>query len=141
MSAYLSKEEFRFAVSEFGRGEIFEDFAKSFLCHILGDEFTPVGGTKDKGIDGSLRLFGRKGQPAFIYQISTELSYESKIESTIATLEANNVTVQKLVYVTGRKVNGKDLIEDSFLTNHKVPLTIYDVEWFASNVISDEHLV
>jgi hypothetical protein len=140
MEVSISKEDFRFALTEFGRGEIFEDFAKSFLCHVLGDEFIPVGGSKDKGIDGSLRIFKRKTNTSFVYQISTELGYEQKIESTIKTLLENKVTVDKLIYVTGRKVNSKDTIEDNFLNKYKIPLTIFDVEWFASNVMGDERL-
>jgi len=137
----ISKEEFKYALSEFGKGEIFEDFAKSFLSHVLGDEFVPIGGTKDKGIDGSQRIFKRKTQETFIYQISTELGYEQKIENTIETLQKNEVTVDKMIYVTGRKINNKNSIEDNFFNKHKIHLTIFDVEWFATNIIGDERLI
>lgn len=137
----VNKEEFKYALSEFGKGEIFEDFAKSFLSYVIGDEFIPVGGTKDKGIDASLRLFGRKTQDSFIYQISTELSFEQKIDDTYKILEKNNIKLDKLFYITGRKLNNKYSIEDSFFTTYKIPLTIYDVEWFASHVMGDERLI
>ncbi len=137
----IGKEEFKYALSEFGKGEIFEEFAHSFLCCVLADEFLPIGGTKDKGIDASMRLYRRNTHDAFIYQISTELSYEQKIEDTIVKLKKNDITVDRLVYVTGRKLNKKDKVEDNFLTKHKIPLTIYDVEWFASHVVGDEKLI
>ncbi|MCK5138080.1 MAG: hypothetical protein KAR19_20010 [Bacteroidales bacterium] len=140
-NATIGKEEFRYALTEFGKGEIFEEFALSFLSHVLADEFIPVGGTKDKGIDASMRIFTRNTHSKFIYQISTELSYEQKINDTIATLNKNDIYVDKLIYVTGRKLNQKDRVEDSFLADYKIPLTIYDVEWFASHVIDDERLI
>jgi len=137
----LSKEAFRYALTNFGKGEIFEEFALSFLCFILSDKFIPVGGTKDKGIDGSMRLYQRNIHPTFIYQISTELDYKDKIEDSINKLLKNKITTDQLVYVTSRKITDKSTVEDDFLSIHKIPLKIFDVEWFASNVVNDERLV
>jgi hypothetical protein len=137
----INKEAFRHALSNFGEGLIFEDFAHSFMSRIIGDEFVPVGGTKDKGIDGSLRLFFRKTKPTFIYQISTELDFVGKIKDSADKLLKNKVSVDQIVYVTCRKVNDKNAIEDSFLEERKFPLKIFDVEWFTSNVVNDERLV
>lgn len=137
----INKEAFRHALSNFGDGMIFEEFANSFMSRIIGDEFVPVGGTKDKGIDGSLRLYSRKTKPTFIYQISTELDFVGKIKDSADKLLKNKVTVDQIVYVTSRKVNDKNSIEDSFLEVRKFPLKIFDVEWFASNVVNDERLV
>ncbi|WP_340075286.1 hypothetical protein [Leptobacterium sp. I13] len=141
MELTINKEEFKYALSEFGKGEIFEEFAHSFLSQVLGDEFIPVGGTKDKGIDGSLKVYSRSTHPTFIYQISTELGYEKKIQGSIEKLIMNDVNVDRLIYVTGRKVNQKNTIEDNFIQTNKINLTIYDVEWFASNVTNDERLI
>jgi len=141
MEITINKEEFKYALSEFGKGEVFEDFAHSFLSQVLGDEFIPVGGTKDKGIDGSLKVYSRSTHPTFIYQISTELAYEKKIQGSIEKLIMNDVNVDRLIYVTGRKVNSKNTIEDNFIKTNQINLTIYDVEWFASNVTNDERLI
>jgi len=137
----LNKEAFKFALSNFGKGEIFESFAHSFLCYVLADKFIPVGGTKDKGIDGSMRLYQKNTHPTFIYQISTEQDYNNKIEDTINKLVKNNITTDQLVYVTSRKINDKSKVEDNFLVKHNIPLRIFDVEWFASNVVNDERLI
>ena len=137
----INKEAFRYALSNFGKGEIFEEFAHSFISRVVGDEFVPVGGTKDKGIDGSLRLYNRKTRPSFIYQISTELDVVGKIEDSSNKLIRNEITVSQLVYVTSRKVNDKNGLEDSFLDKNQFPLKIFDVEWFVSNVVNDEQLV
>ena len=136
----INKESFKYALSNFGKGEIFEEFSHSFLSFVLGDKFIPVGGTKDKGIDGSMRLYYRNTHPTFIYQISTELDYKEKIEDSIAKLKQNNIKTDQLVYVTSRKINVKSNVEDDFLEKHKIPLRIMDVEWFASNVTNDEKL-
>lgn len=141
MELTINKEEFKYALSEFGKGEIFEEFAHSFLSQVLGDEFIPVGGTKDKGIDGSLRLYSRSTHPTFIYQISTELGYEQKIQTSYEKLVGNEVKLDRFFYVTGRKINQKNTIEDNFFAKNKVTLTIFDVEWFASNVTNDERLI
>lgn len=136
----INKESFRFALSNFGKGEIFEEFAHSFLSLVLADKFIPVGGTKDKGIDGLMRIYYRNTHPTFIYQISTESDYKEKIEDSIKKLLKNKISTSQLVYVTSRKINDKSKIEDDFLALHKIPLRILDVEWFASNVTNDERL-
>lgn len=137
----VNKEAFKYALSNFGKGEVFEEFAHSFLSQVLADKFIPVGGTKDKGIDGSLRLYKKNTTPTFIYQISTELDYIGKINDSIEKLKKNGITIDQLVYVTSRKINDKSKIEDNFLIKNKIPLRIIDVDWFASNVINDEKLV
>jgi len=137
----INRDAFKYALSNFGEGTVFENFAHSFLSKVIGDEFIPVGGTKDKGIDGSLRLYSRNTKPTFIYQISTELDVKGKIQDTINKLLSNGITVTQLVYVTSRKVNAKNNLEDEFLENSNVPLKIFDVDWFASNVVNDEKLV
>ena len=137
----VNKEAFKYALSNFGKGEVFEEFAHSFLSQVLADKFIPVGGTKDKGIDGSLRLYQKNTTPTFIYQISTELDYIGKINDSIEKLKKNGITIDQLVYVTSRKINDKSKIEDDFLVKNKIPLRILDVEWVASNVINDERLV
>ena len=136
----ISTEAFKYALSNFGKGEIFEEFAHSFLSHVFGDKFIPVGGTKNKGIDEFVRLYYRNSHPTFIYQISTESDYKDKIEDSITKLRKNKVTVDQLVYVTSRKLNDKSKLEDDFLTTHKIPLRILDVDWFSSNVVNDERL-
>ena len=137
----INKEAFKYALSNFGKGEIFEEFSHSFLSIVLADKFIPVGGTKDKGIDGTMRLYYKNTNQTFIYQISTESDYKEKIEDSIKKLIKNNITTDQLVYVTCRKINDKSKIEDDFLVTHRIPLRIIDVEWFASNVINDERLV
>jgi uncharacterized protein (DUF2164 family) len=137
----INRNAFKYALSNFGEGSVFEEFAQSFLSKIVGDEFIPVGGTKDKGIDGSLRLFSRTTKPTFIYQISTELDVRGKVKDSIEKLIKNGITVSQFVYVTSRKVNDKNTLEDEFLEQSKIPLKIFDVEWFASNVVTDERLV
>lgn len=137
----INKKSFKYALSNFGEGTVFEEFAHSFISEVIGDEFIPVGGTKDKGIDGSLRLYNRNTKPTFIYQISTELDIEGKIQNSIDKLNDNKITVSQLVYVTSRKVNDKNRIEDDFLEVNNIPLKIFDVEWFASNIVNNERLV
>src|SRR5690606_38399272 len=87
------------------------------------------------------RLFNRTTKPTFIYQISTELDARGKIKDSIEKLLINGISISQFVYVTSRKVNDKNSIEDEFLEQSKIPLKIFDVEWFASNVVTDERLV
>ena len=42
----------KFALSRIEDGFVFENFAQTFLAPVLGHSFLPVGGIKDKGIDG-----------------------------------------------------------------------------------------
>ena len=43
---------FEYVLSEVKDGNIFERFIQDLLCQILGQEFKPTGGVKDRGIDG-----------------------------------------------------------------------------------------
>ncbi len=61
---------FEFALTKIKDGLLFEEFGCQFLGHILGYSFIPVGGMKDRGIDGLEHLFHRSGYDRYIYQFS-----------------------------------------------------------------------
>lgn len=140
MELVINLEAFKYALSNFGKGEVFETFAQSFLTGVIGADFIPVGGVKDKGVDGFLKAYHRLSHPKIIYQISTEIDIVNKINDTQQVLQKNGIALDQLVYVTSRKINNKDKVEDDFLTTHRTSLKIYDVDWFASNVVYDEKL-
>lgn len=134
-------EAFKYALSNFGKGVIFENFAHPFMSHVIGDEFIPVGGSRDRGIDGLKSIYSRGSSEKYIYQISTEIDVEGKVNNTVETLDKNGIEYSRLFYVTSRKVNSKDKIEDAFFDRYGKPLTINDVIWFSTNVQTDEILV
>jgi len=137
MDTKIDIEAFKYALSQNIEGFVFEKFAQQFLAIVLSDEFIPVGGKKDKGIDAFRHVFKRNIYEKYIYQISTELSTEQKISDSIETLQKNDIKADRFFYVTNRNVTGKDGIEDSFFETYKIPLTIYDINWFALNVVND----
>ena len=49
---------FEFALIQIKDDYIFERFAQDLLCQRLGHTFVPVGGVKDRGIDGLNHCFG-----------------------------------------------------------------------------------
>ena len=130
-------EEFEYAVSNLDDGFLFEKFAQAFLSAVIGENFISVGGTKDKGLDGFERIYCQENRESYIYQISTEKRAHDKIMRTIIKLQKNNKDFDKLVYVTNRKINNKDEIEDDVYETTNNRVRIYDIAWFVSNVVSN----
>lgn len=129
----IDKDAFEYAIKKIDDGFIFENFAVSFLNSVLGYEFIPVGGTKDKGIDGYQHIFSRGGNEKNIYQLSTEKTFEDKICNTIEKLNKNKVSFERIYYVTNRKLNNTDTVIEDIYEKYKIPVTIWDIRWFSSN--------
>ena len=86
-SETIDKDAFKDAINQIDDGFVFENFAQSFLNAYLGHSFTPVGGSKDKGLDGFEHVFHRNERELLIYQMSTEKNTEDKIRDTLLKLE------------------------------------------------------
>ncbi len=106
----LSDDGFKYALNQINDGFVFENFALRFLPLILGYEFMPVGGVKDKGIDGLNYIYSRAGFEKNTFQLSTETNTEGKIENSLQKLIDNEIPFDSFVYVTNRAVNNKDTI-------------------------------
>lgn len=137
----IDKTAFEHAIAKIDDGKIFESFAIDFLAATLGYEFIPVGGTKDKGVDAFEHVITRTDNPKIIFQLSTELQYESKIENTIKKLGVNEVEYSKLYYVTNRKVNNAESIVDRIYSTTGVHVTIFDIRWFSSHCNESEKVL
>ena len=129
----LSDDGFKYALNQINDGFVFENFALRFLPLILGYEFMPVGGVKDKGIDGLNYIYSRAGFEKKIFQLSTETNSEGKIENSLQKLIDNEISFESFVYVTNRAVNNKDTIIDRFVDKFKKPIRIYDQGWFVTH--------
>lgn len=137
----IDQEAFEYAIGKIDDGHIFERFSHNFLSASLGYNFIPVGGTKDKGVDGFQHIFHRSGFEKMIFQISTELGHEEKIRSTILKLKTNKIEYSKLFYVTNRKINNSQKFIDSIYEEFEIHLTIFDIKWFVSNCNSSEKTI
>lgn len=129
----LSDDGFKYALNQINDGFVFENFALRFLPLILGYEFMPVGGVKDKGIDGLNYIYSRAGFEKNIFQLSTETNTEGKIENSLQKLIDNEIPFDSFVYVTNRAVNNKDTIIDNFVDKFKKPIRIFDQGWFVTH--------
>lgn len=135
----MDTEAFKIAIEQVNNGWVFEDFGHKFLSARLGYEFIPVGGAKDKGLDGFEHIHSRSSNEMEIFQMSTEKGdAKSKIIQTIEKLIANEKKIQRLTYVTNRKINNKDVIIDEILTEKEINLRIWDSTWFEVNVTNSE---
>ena len=123
---------FRCVIKTIDDGKIFEKFASNFLSAVLGYEFIPVGGLKDKGIDGFEFLFYRKNYK-HLYQYSIESNSYNKIIKTFEALDKNKIEYDSLCYVTNKIVKDKDIIVDKLFDIYEKPIRIYDLEWFIIN--------
>ncbi|MFN8290205.1 MAG: hypothetical protein U0U70_08115 [Chitinophagaceae bacterium] len=131
---YTVPDAVRYALQQIKDGWVFEEFAQKFLSARFGFAFIPVGGVKDRGIDGLEHTYSRKGFIKQVFQISTELNVEAKIVNTLKKLDENGVKYSNITYVTNRKVNDKDAIINSLQDNHGINLRIFDQEWFVTSV-------
>lgn len=132
----VDPKAFEFALSKIADGFIFEKFAHDFLSKVLGYEFIPSGGLKDRGIDGLEHLYYRKGYERYIYQISIEKNCEGKLEGTLKKLKDNNIRFDQLYYVTNQNFPNKDKVIDRLYDQYKKPIHIYDLTWLSSKVNS-----
>ena len=130
----IDPQAFSFAMEQINDGFIFEKFAQDFLGKVLGYSFLPVGGIKDRGIDGLEYIFHRDGFERAIYQMSIDKYPKRKIEDTVKKLKRNHVKFDRLVYVTNIVVKNKDILVDNFFDTHNISLLIYDQPWLSSHV-------
>lgn len=130
----VDPKAFEYALSLIEDGFIFESFVQSFLSKIIGYEFSPVGGIKDRGIDGLEHLYQRKGFERVLYQISIQKTCENKLESTLKTLCENNIQFDQLCFVTNRVFEKQDILIDSLVAQYKKHIRIFDLKWFSANV-------
>jgi hypothetical protein len=134
----INVSAFEYAISKIDDGFIFESFAQQFLSAVLGYEFIPVGGSKDKGIDAYKHIYHSEKQIKTIFQMSTDGSWEAKIIDTYSKLKSNKIPVERLFYVTNRKLNNTDKYCDEFYEKYKINLTIFDIRWFNTNCNANE---
>lgn len=137
----LSDDGFKYALNQINDGFVFENFALRFLPLILGYEFMPVGGVKDKGIDGLNYIYSRAGFEKNIFQLSTETNTEGKIENSLQKLIDNEIPFDSFVYVTNRAVNNKDIIIDKFVDKFKKPIRIFDQGWFVTHANNSDSTI
>jgi len=130
---YLNPEGFKYALNQINDGFVFENFALSFLPVIMGYDFSPVGGVKDKGIDGLNYLYSKTGYEKLVFQLSTELNTAGKIENSLQKLIHNNIPFDSLTYVTNRTVINKDTIIDNLFDKYKKSIRIFDQNWFVTH--------
>lgn len=130
----IDPKESEYALLQIKDGFVFEDFAKNFLSQILSYDFLPVGGHKDRGIDGLEHTFSRKGTERHVYQMSIEAKPDDKLKRTLDTLIENEIKFDRLTYVTNQDVKDKDLLIDSLSEKYNKQINIYDLSWFSKKV-------
>ena len=121
-------------------GDRFESLAKKLYAAELGEEFVPLGGTKDGGADGFLDLhviIGKK--PSTFYQFSTteRSGAEKKIKGTIAALQKAGRSTKQLIYVTNASIPKQDIIRERVFDEQAVLLTVKDADRIQQLVNSD----
>lgn len=129
----INIDAFKYAVEKIDDGFVFEKFGLNFLSARLGYTFCPVGGIKDRGIDGVENLFQREGFETNLYQLSIEKNAENKIKGTFKKLIANRIRFSSLTYVTNLRVKDIDILIDELSNLYKKPIRIFDLEWFTHN--------
>lgn len=139
--ANIDPRAFEYSLQKITDGNIFERFAQDLLCQVLGYTFIPIGGIKDRGIDGLDRCSELDTIPDTIYQISIELDAESKIRKTLNTLKKNNVGCKRFYYVTNQTIKNQDILADSLYMDFGVSADFRDLAWLRGHVNHNEGTV
>ncbi|MCF7916954.1 MAG: hypothetical protein K9L61_04175 [Candidatus Omnitrophica bacterium] len=137
----VDPKEFEFVLSKIDNGFIFEKFASSFLSSVIGYNFIPHGGIKDKGIDGLEHIYHREGYKRQIYQMSIDKSSLPKAMDTLVKLAENGIEYDQLIFVTNQFFKDKHQFVDQAFERYKKPVRIYDIQWFSSNINVSEATV
>lgn len=136
MTSGVEPRTVQYILSQIDSGFMFEDFAKEFIASTDGVTFIPIGGVKDKGIDGLEFTYSVEGLNRKIYQFSKEGGSKEKIKRTIAALETNSIDCQRLVYVTNLFVQDQNDLIDEFFEKDGVFVEIRDIQWISVNTNS-----
>ncbi len=134
----IDLQAFDYIIGKVTDGFLFEKFAQALLCQIIGVDFVPLGGVKDKGIDGLDHTWQQNNDPKTVYQISIEADPRSKILRTVKKLKENKIQVQRLFYVTNRDVREQDKLMEEVYQKEGVILQCRDIAWLRGNVARSE---
>lgn len=137
----INPSEIEYALGQIQDGFLFERLSQNFLAKILGYEFIPVGGLKDRGIDGLEHVFAKNSNDRFIYQTSIERDSKGKLNDTLKKLHENNIDFTSLIYVTNQIFFDQEKFIDQAVGIYGVNIRIYDVKWFSSRVNTSQDLV
>jgi len=134
----INPDAFEYVLSKITDGFLFERFAQDLLCQILGTEFIPLGGVKDRGIDGLDHCSELKNDSKTVYQMSIEQNPKAKLEKTLKALRDNEIKCERLFYVTNRPVTEQDLLEEELYATYGVVVRCRDAAWLRGNVNKNE---
>ena len=128
----VDPKTFEYALSKLENGKIFEEFVNSFLSEILGHTFIPVGGLKDRGIDGLEHLYNQEGKKQYIFQSSIEKNCKRKLKLSLEKLENNKIKFDKFYFITNQIFSDIDKEIDKLYEQYKKPIHIYDLKWLSA---------
>lgn len=134
----VNPEALEFALVRLSDGTLFERFALDFLSAYLPYNFVPAGHIHDRGIDGFERSYTRDDVQTFIYQISIQQDFRSKLIDSLEKLRQNKIKTEAFFYATNRLVKNKDTLIDELISKFKVPVTIWDIDWFKYHINDSE---
>jgi hypothetical protein len=130
----VNTEAFDFLLSQIKDGFIFEKLTQNLLCEIIGKDFLPVGGVKDRGIDGLDHTSEQSDDPATIYQMSIQSDARAKIRNTLRALKSNSINCNRLFYVTTQHVRDQDKLMEEMYKEFSVNVAIRDGAWLRGNI-------
>ncbi|MBI5675050.1 MAG: hypothetical protein HZC48_04340 [Nitrospirae bacterium] len=134
----IDVKAFEYVMGKIDDGNLFERFASEYLSQILSYNFNPVGGLKDRGIDGLEHRFTRNGFNRYIYQTSIEKNCFNKLEQTIEKLLNNKIEFDRIIFVTNQVFPNKDNAIDVLYEKYQKGVQIYDLPWLSSKINHSE---
>ncbi len=134
----IDPRAFEFVLSQIDDGLVFERFAQDLLCQVIGPNFTPIGGVRDRGIDGLEYCHEFTGAKDTIYQLSIDADPRGKSVATAKKLRENDITCRRLFYVTNQVVRDQDVLQEEIFNDFEISIFFRDVKWLRGNVNKTE---
>lgn len=132
---------FDYIFSRITDGFLFERFAQSLLSLVVGVEFVPLGGVKDRALDGLDHSWSQRDELTTVYQISIQADSRTKILNTITALKKYGIKADRLFYVTNQEIREQDKLMEDVYKDHKIILQCRPIGWLRANVRQSEATV
>ncbi len=122
-------------------GFVFERLGQQLMGALLETDFAPVGGFRDRGIDGLefVHVHSSSDTQKIVHQFSISKRPKEKIENTVKVLNDNDIRFDSLAYSTNMTVRNLDAIQESIWDQYKVFVRIRDINWFRVSVNNNEN--
>lgn len=131
--------DIRFVLQNISDGFLFESLVQELLSIIIGKEFRPHGGIRDKGIDGLEHCLSPHGVKRTIYQFSIQATSRAKVKSSLKKLSDNSIEFDHFTYITNQTISDIEKLELDLQADYGKSVRLYDINWLTNQFIKNDN--